>query len=454
MRNSAGEEHEFVFSETKPGRESATDVIRVDAREAEMRQIGQVRGKLVLQQEAEAVAEKIGERTQAMERSKKEVHAQVITNAPSPAARAVVKKTSKRPGSTGPGPGPGRVSPLPRAADAVNLRSRLVHLLARQPQTRTDLELRLKIPQRDAQLTALLDEVAVRMADGYDLQPEGFKEVQIFTWPAYAAADRSEVLRRAHAAFDKIGLSSKDRKPYVEQPVPTYVLGCHGNGAPREMTFTLHRIASARRRSPVAPKRGDPAPPTIVTGPAPKRVRTVSKPGAGAGTGASRKAAGKKQGKGPLDISSDAQYERRRREFDNKYAVYTELYAKLQANQTAFNEKKRALDNARNMHGAASREAREIEDAIRDMHASVKEVCRRCNALVYCVGGRKGLRTRCGRIGPGLMRAWPNSGRRQVGARVPGVAFGAGPAQDGDTAVRGGPPGRRLSESECLSNKG
>jgi hypothetical protein len=398
-RNSAGEEHEFVFSETKPGRESATDVIRVDAREAEMRQIGQVRGKLVLQQEAEAVAEKIGERTQAMERSKKEVHAQVITNAPSTAARAVVKKASKRPGSTGPGPGPGRVSPLPRAADAVNLRSRLVHLLARQPQTRTDLELRLKIPQRDAQLTALLDEVAVRMADGYDLQPEGFKEVQIFTWPAYAAADRSEVLRRAHAAFDKIGLSSKDRKPYVEQPVPTYVLGCHGNGAPRKMTFTSHRIAWARgRRSPVAPKRGDPVPPTIVTGPAPKRVRTVSKPGAGAGAGASRKAAGKKQGKGPLDISSDAQYERRRREFDSKYAVYTELYAKLQANQTAFNEKKRALDHARNTHGAASREAREIEDAIRDMHASVKEVCGNAMHLSIALGK--------GRVSPGLMRAW------------------------------------------------
>lgn len=142
VRAGAGEEQEFAFSETKPGRDSATDVVRVDNGGAVMCQIGQVRGKLVLQQKAGAVAEKIGERTQAMERSKKDVHAQVIT-AP-PAGRAVVKKTSKRPGSAT-GQGPGRVSPLPRAPD--NLRPRLIHLLARQPQARNDLELRLKVPQ-------------------------------------------------------------------------------------------------------------------------------------------------------------------------------------------------------------------------------------------------------------------------------------------------------------------
>lgn len=47
--------------------------------------------------------------------------------------------------------------------------------------------------QHDSQLTALLDEVAVRTGDEYDLRPEGFREVQIYTWPAYAAADRTEV---------------------------------------------------------------------------------------------------------------------------------------------------------------------------------------------------------------------------------------------------------------------
>lgn len=71
VRGSHGESS-FMFAEAKMNRESMADVTKIYRSDCRVDCIGQVRAKLTLQQETNAIAEKIGERTHAVERTKKD----------------------------------------------------------------------------------------------------------------------------------------------------------------------------------------------------------------------------------------------------------------------------------------------------------------------------------------------------------------------------------------------
>ncbi|EEB07306.1 RNA polymerase II transcription elongation factor SpELL [Schizosaccharomyces japonicus yFS275] len=102
-----------------------------------------------------------------------------------------------RPGNHHDGDSPG--------VSRVELKRRVVHLLALRPVTDEVLKNRTKASL--AEIRVLLPEVATKTpVQQWELRPEMYATLRIFDWTPYTPEDRNLVVRRAKAAFDSLSL--------------------------------------------------------------------------------------------------------------------------------------------------------------------------------------------------------------------------------------------------------
>ncbi|KAG4099864.1 hypothetical protein H8356DRAFT_989010 [Neocallimastix lanati (nom. inval.)] len=97
-------------------------------------------------------------------------------------------------------------SPI-QVTGGLDLRTRIVHMLAPKPMKLVNLSKMLKIKETEPELISILENISVKnVSNEYKLKPEIYKEVDLQTWHTWDHNQRNQAIENARNAFEDINL--------------------------------------------------------------------------------------------------------------------------------------------------------------------------------------------------------------------------------------------------------
>jgi len=98
-------------------------------------------------------------------------------------------------------------STSPIQAGGLDLRKRVVHMLAPKPMKLVNLSKMLKIKETEPELINILENISTKNATNeYKLKPDIYKEVELQTWHTWDHNQRNQAIENAKKAFEEINL--------------------------------------------------------------------------------------------------------------------------------------------------------------------------------------------------------------------------------------------------------
>ncbi|KDQ21770.1 hypothetical protein BOTBODRAFT_26196 [Botryobasidium botryosum FD-172 SS1] len=171
---------------------------------------------------------------------------------------------------------PGPRSDPPRDRERVPLQTRIIHCIALTPQTTLQIMKSVE-HSNEKEVSDILREVAkadtklnksAHVAPLWNLKPETYKDVGVYTWSSYEPAERLRIASDAKRAFDQLGLPPDAPERLNLQRTGDALAAKYPDLYPKSQPSTEPSVASSSRSD-------SPLPPTRPSAP---KVNKVSEP--------------------------------------------------------------------------------------------------------------------------------------------------------------------------------